>query len=271
MARDPKTGVVYALWYSGVNDPAQQGIHGAEIWPGIGAPSAPAPLSTVNFEGGKASVNPGQDVAVTGRIGGGVWAAYASGYPSPQKLVLWNIQTGRTLTLKTSAEIQYVTISAAPGGRLWVSWIQGGTVYATRTNPSVTKFGVVRAVTAPGGYSPTRTAGDGALGPLDAIINDTKGNAATAIYSTRILEGLHVAVSPAKVSYANGGTVKVTVTDAGVPVKGVLVRLGSTVTLTDASGKTSFAIIPHTMAKGTHTLTAFGTGWWAGTASFKVG
>jgi hypothetical protein len=278
VARDSKTGAIYSLWYSGVSDPAQQGVHSAQVWPSVGAPSGPAPLSTVNFDGGKASVNPSQNVAVAGRVGGGVWAAYASGYPSPSKLVLWNVETGRTLTLRTSSAIQYTGISAAPGGRMWVWWIQGSTLYATRTNPSVTRFGVVRSVASPAapGESPTRPAGDGALGPLDAVINvvgkvkDASGNYLGEIDSTRILEGLHVAVSPAKVSYAKGGTVVVSVSDAGVPVSGVSVKVGSAVKVTNAKGRVSFAVPAHA-AKGVHAVTASSTGWWPGASAFKVG
>ncbi|MDX6255961.1 MAG: hypothetical protein QOJ11_2295 [Frankiales bacterium] len=278
VARDSKTGAIYALWYSGASAPTQQGVHSAQIWPAVGPPSAPAPLSTVNFGGGKASVNPSQNVAVAGRVGGGVWAAYSSGYPSPTKLVLWNVETGRTLTLRTSGAIQYTGISAAPGGRMWVWWIQGSTLYATRTNPSVTKFGIVRSVASPAapGESPTRTSGDGALGPLDAVINvvgkvkDASGNYLAEIDSTRILEGLRVAVSPAKVSYAKGGTVVVSVTDAGVPVPGVSVKIGSVVEHTNAKGRVSFTVAKHS-AKGVHAVTASAAGWWPGKSSFKVG
>ncbi len=277
VARDSKTGAVYALWYSGVSG-AQQGIHDAQVWPTVGAPSASAPLSAINFKGEKASVNPGQGAAVVGRIGGGVWAAYASGYPSPTKLVLWNIETGRTLSLNTSSEIQYVNISAGPSGRLWVSWIQGSTLYATRTNPSVTAFGVVRSVASPHapGESPTRTAGDGTLGPLDAIINvvgtakDSAGNYLDEIDATRIYEGLRVGVSPAKISYATGGSVVVTVTDAGVPVPDVSVTVGGVVKHTDSKGDATFTVADHS-ANGFHSVTATAAGWYGGNAAFRVG
>jgi hypothetical protein len=270
LARDLKTNISYAAWYSSLND-ASQGIHAAEVYPAVSGASGAAPFSLVTYAGQKVSANPGQNIALAARIGGGVWAAYGSGYPGAHKLVLWNLQTGRTLSIsRPSGEIQYVTLSAAPGGRLWVSWAEGGTVYATRTNPSVTKFGVLRAVGAPGGYSPTRTAGDGALGPLDAIINVQAGNAPPTIYSARILEGVRVAVSPAKVSYTKGGTVVVSVTDAGVPVPGISVKVGSVVKVTKANGRVSFAIPAHA-AKGAHTVTASGTGWWPGATSFKVG
>lgn len=270
LARDLKSDISYAAWYSGLSD-ASQGIHAAEVSPAVGAASGAAPFSLVTYAGQPTSTSPGQNIALAARIGGGVWAAYGSGYPGAHKLVLWNLQTGRTLTLsRTSGEIQYVSLSAAPGGRLWVSWTEGGTVYATRTSPSVTKFGVLRSVVAPGGYSPSRTAGDGALGPLDAIINVTNGNAPPAIYSARILEGVRVSVSPAKVSFSRGGTVVVSVTDAGVPVPGISVKVGSVVKVSNAKGLVSFAVPAHA-AKGARPVSASGTGWWPGASSFTVG
>lgn len=269
VARDRVTGDTFAAYYSGLSD-ATMGVHAIQVYPGTSGPSGAAPLSVVQYAGTPISSDPSQNIALAARIGGGVWAAYRSGYPDPHKLVLWNLKTGATLVLnRPAAEVQYVSLSAAPGGRLWVSWVEGHTVLATRTNPSVTKFGVVRAVTAPGGYSPTRTAGDGGLGPLDAVVNVSVNGSPSQMYSARILEGLRVGVTPAKVSYATGGTVAARVTDAGVPVPNVFVKVGGVVKKTNANGKVSFAIAAHA-AKGAHPVTAYGTGWWPGATAFKV-
>ena len=278
VARDSKTGAAYALWYSGDTHLAYEGIHAAKIWPAIGPVSAPAPLSTISFEGARASVNPSQDVSVTSRIGGGVWAAYASGYPLPQKLVLWHVGTAHTVALHTSGDIQYTGISAAPGGRLWVWWVQNQTLYAARTNPSVTKFGVIRAVRSPAtpGQSPTRTGGDGSRGPLDAVINvigkdkDGSGNPEAEIFSTRILEGLKVTVAPGKISYVHGGRLTVKVSDAGVAVAGAAVRVGNVIKHTNAHGLVTFAIAKKS-GKGAHLVSAGLAGWYPGRASFRVG
>ncbi|MDX6222325.1 MAG: hypothetical protein QOD91_1379 [Frankiales bacterium] len=278
LARDPRTGAAWALWYSGVQDDSQQGIRAAQVWPAIGPVLPPAPLSTVTVDGAKNSVNPSQDVSVTGRIGGGVWAAYASGWPLPHKLVLWHVGTSTTLTLKTTGDIQYTGISPAPGGRLWVWWVQDQTLFAVRTNPSVTKFGVVRAVRSPAtaGQAPTRTGGDGTFGPLDAVINvigkdkNASGDPTAEIFSTRIPEALKVTVSPAKVSYARGGQVVVKVSDAGLPVPGVTVRVGSLVARTNARGVAAF-VIEAKSAKGRHVVAATAAGWYPGSASFRVG
>lgn len=277
VARDSKSGITWALWYDSTSS-AGQGIRAAQIWPTLGTPLPPAPLSVVPFEGAPESINDLQDVGVASRVGGGVWAVYGSGYPATHKLVLWHVGTSTKLTLSTTGEAQYAGVSAAPGGRLWVWWIEGSTLHAVRTNPSVTRWGVERVIDSPhgAGEAPTHTAGDGSLGPLDAVLLVASkplvkgGNDAPEIFSTRLLEGLHVAVSPATVSYAHGGSVVVTVTDAGVPVSGARVKVGSVVAHTNASGKASFAVATHA-TKGSHTVSVTDAGWWPGSSDFRVG
>lgn len=276
VARDLKTGVTYAIWYSSSSG-ADQGIRAAQIWPTQSAPLPPAPLSTVNFEGAKESINNLQDVGIVGRIGGGVWAVYSSGYPSAHTLVLWKVGTSTKLTLHTSGEVQYPTVAAGPGGRLWVSWIEGSQVRAVRTNPAVTKWGIVRTLDAPDATDggPTHLAGDGQLGPLDVAITSggrplTKGGNPTAqIYAARIYESLAVAVSPRGISYKKGGTVKVTVSDAGLAVPGVKVVVGGKAKTTNSAGQVTFAV-PALSAKGAHSVLASANGWFPGKATFAV-
>ena len=257
LVKDPVSGKAYALWYASRTD-RSEGIHAAQVFPTVQPPIGPAPLSSVPFGGARESVNPGQNVAAAGRVGGGVWAAYSSGYPSPKQIVLWNVETGRTLTLRSGsayAGVQYVSLSPAPGGRLWLSWVEGGSVKAVRTNPAVTRFGAVRTVRAPGTGSPTRIDGDGSLGPLDLVMNEAPHGNEGAIWSTRILEALQVKASPAAAKARPGLRVVVRVTDAGVPVPGARVRMGGLVRVTDAGGRAVFgpgsAAVP-----GTRNVTA---------------
>ena len=79
-----------------------------------------------------------------------------------------------------------------------------------------------------------------------------------------------MAVAPAKVTYTKGGQIAVHVTDAGVPVPGVAVRVGSVVKHTNAKGVVAFVIAKNT-AKGSHLVAASAAGWWPGSASFRVG
>jgi hypothetical protein len=125
------------------------------------------------------------------------------------------------------------------------------------------------------GQGPTRTSGDGTYGPLDAVINvighdKTAGGDPTAeIFSTRILEGLKVTLSSSTVSYAKGGRLAVTVSDAGVPVPGVLVRVGGSVVRTNAHGRATITVAART-AKGSHLVSASAVGWYPGSAAFRV-
>lgn len=272
LVKDPLTGKAYALWYASRTD-AQVGVHAAEVWPSVLAPSPPAPYSTVLFNGARESLNPSQNVAGAGRIGGGVWAAYASGYPSAYRLVLWNVTTGRTLSLTRPAgatnSIQYVGLSPAPGGRLWAFWVEGGTLMAARTNPAVTRFGAVRAVRAPGGFSITRTAGDGSLGPLDAVINQAPDGEHAQVSTTRILESLQVAARAVGLTKVRGGKLVVSVTDAGVPVPGATVTAGRATGVTSSRGTVTLTI-PAGVARGRQAVTARASGFAAGAVVYAV-
>ena len=178
--------------------------------------------------------------------------------------------TGRTLTLdRPIGSIQYVGLSPAPGGRLWVWWVEGSTVYATRTNPPVTRLGAVRSLKGPGGASPTRTAGDGSDGPLDVVVNAAPGYAASAMYAARVLPGLSLRVSPASVPSARGGTVSVTVTDAGVPVPGARVRVGAVTGTTNAAGRASVRVAAGT-PRGGRAVSATAAGFFPGAGSVRV-
>jgi hypothetical protein len=267
LAVDGVSGAGYAVWYSGSSG-AFNGIHAQQVAPSLGARQH-APLSSVSYAGAPASVNPGQNVAVTARVGGGVWAAYGSGYSSPHRLVLWHVGTAATLVTTRPGSIQYVGVSAANGGRLWVWWVEGDAVYAARTNPAVTRLGVVRRVVAPGGASPTRTGGDGALGPLDVVVTAQPGSGPPGIFTTRIVEALRVRVTPHRVASSTGGSVTVLVTDAGVPVPRAAVRVGPVTVRTDAHGRATFRVPPGART-GVRRAVARAPGFVRGSATFRV-
>ncbi len=70
VVRDLASGAGYALSYSSSSN-AFNGIHAQQVWP-TSTPSLTAPLSSVAFGGMPTSVDPGQNVAAAGRLGGGV-------------------------------------------------------------------------------------------------------------------------------------------------------------------------------------------------------
>ncbi|MGZ4610186.1 MAG: hypothetical protein ACXV2H_08015 [Actinomycetes bacterium] len=98
------------------------------------------------------------------------------------------------------------------------------------------------------------------------VINAQPGSS-SALWTTRILEGLRVTVSRRKVATGHGLTVRVT--DAGVAVKGARVRVGKVTKKTRSNGKVSF-VIPRSTSKGKHTVSASAGGYVSGRAVFRV-
>ena len=144
-----------------------------------------------------------------------MWAVYASGYPSPHKVVLWKVGHQQDPDAHTPGEVQYPTVAAGPGGRLWVSWIEGdqsAPSAPTPRSPSGAWFAPLdharrsRRVTDQDRRRrparPARLGHQRLPGPVKG------GSDASQIYSARIYEGLAVGVSPRGVSYKKGGTVR---------------------------------------------------------------
>ncbi|RZS91360.1 hypothetical protein EV189_0600 [Motilibacter rhizosphaerae] len=253
-------GRVWAGWYDGTSG-SGQGVYTQEVLPEVGPLRHLA--SSVYQEGGApSSTQPDPRVPLAARVGGGVWTAYAGA--GGRTLVLAQVDGTRQLTLRRSARVQYAGVSPAPGGRLWVWWVEGGSVWATRTDPGVTRFGAL--VHRAGPDTPTRTAGDGgvgvAYGPLDLVVN-----AGNAVWSTRLLAGLQVAVRPVSVPAA-GGSVVVSVTDAGTPVAHARVAVGGVHGTTSSAGTVTLRV-PRGKA-GRRTVTAQVTGSASGSASLRV-
>jgi hypothetical protein len=127
----------------------------------------------------------------------------------------------------------------------------------------------VRRVVAPGGASPTRTGGDGALGPLDVVVTAQPGSGPPGIFTTRIVEALRVRVTPHRVASSTGGSVTVLVTDAGVPVPRAAVHVGSVTVRTDAHGRATFRVPPGART-GVRRAVAQAPGFVRGSATFRV-
>jgi hypothetical protein len=101
---------------------------------------------------------PQQRIGLTGRGAGhgGLYAAYASGYPTRHKVEEFRLGAAKPRVLaKTtgSTKVGAVTLAADPQGRLWAAWviIRSGTphLYVRRSNTSATSFGKVQSVALP--------------------------------------------------------------------------------------------------------------------------
>ena len=110
--------------------------------------------------------------------------------------------------------VTHFTVAPALDGRVWAIWSTSSTIYAARSNRSVTQFGAAVPVTPPAGASDIwNVTGDGAqspTAPLDLLASVTKGG--IAFWHTKVEPGLTLVVHPAA-----PGSATFAVLDAGDP------------------------------------------------------
>lgn len=208
-----------------------------------------------------------QRTPLIARQQGGFYAVYPIGYPSFTGVELWKIGGG---ALKISGATAPTSASEAvdAAGRVWVFWATDvgdkPELLAARSNPSVTRFGATVEVGAPAGTGTVFSVdGNAAAGALDVFTTlSPNGSSSTAIWTRHVYPGLSVAVSPSSAKLHRAAKVSVAVTDAGVPVKGAGVRLGSQKATTNAAGKASF----HLTVSANVRATASAAGYVSGSA-----
>ena len=248
LVTDSKTGEVVLGWFSNANE--GHGVYTQTILPGAGSAKS-LPGSGSADRGSAVSLD--QRLAISGRIGApGVYVAYGAGYPVWTSLMLFDHSTGKAKKI-WKGTVRHVDIAPAPDGRLWVMWVgSGNAVYAARSNRSATKLGAIVGVKPPGGTDTIwKIAGEGSRGWLDLFVSvSTPGS--LAYWHTQVLAGLTV-------SCAGGGAVTCTVSDAGDPVAGAKVKVGSKTAATNAKGKVSAQVPP-----GTYTVIASKPGYTSG-------
>lgn len=233
-ARDAATGAVYAAFYSNSNATSENGIQVGQILPGA-AGWRQAPGSTKVEDGRASSSDPSQKVAMVGRPGGGVFVAYGMGYPTPTSIRILNVVTNATLDIPRTKDARSIAMSAEPDGRLWITWREGTKVKAVHTNAAATRLGAIGTWGAPAGTEYLwKSAIAGTAGGASVVFTATRKNAIN-VWHTKIARTLGVSASPATVG--RGANVTITVTDAGDPVSGASVKLGSRTGTTNGAGK----------------------------------
>lgn len=266
-ANDRGSGDVYVGWTNLSGDtPETAGVFVQRIWPQPGGPVHQAPGSA---NGGQ-SIGAGMPGFVSERVGGGVWAAYRLGYPTSSTIRLWEVGTANTWDVTSpSGTVDRVTLTAAPDGRLWLSWrgVGDGLLYAARTDRDVTRIGKVQKVVPPGGDGFIwSVATDGESGPLDVVANIQAFEDDPRLYATQLLPTLTAKARPKKL---NKGRVTIVVSDAGDPVSGARVRLRGRSTTTDADGEAVFRISKRVRSK-TYEATVTKGGYRQAVAKVKV-
>jgi hypothetical protein len=182
------------------------------------------------------TVNTGLTTSITGRLARpGVYVGYCEGFPRCARALIWRFGSSAPMVVVGGKGLRYVRVVAGPQGKLWVVWYHGGLVWARRSNTAVTQFGAIVGAAIPGNARSVihRIAADASHGSLDAFATLRTPDGVEATWTTRMLPGMSIGTRGRAVV---GETIRVHVEDAGVNLRGVLVRAGGVSVLTDRLG-----------------------------------
>jgi hypothetical protein len=243
MAADAGGRAVMA-WYS--NAGGHLGLFAQDVGPdGSPVGAATNMPGTANMSVGMLGRTP-----IVARAGGGIYVAYATGYPSINQVRLWRVGASGTTLIARTAKFgnTTATLAAAPDGRLWVAWkddIGGGPhVFARRSNKAAGAFGAAVDAGQPRGassaYRLDASATPGALDLFGLFTIGTEPSAET--FHTRVLPGLTLTASPGRLRRGRRSAVTFTVLDAGDPVRGARVKVGGRSATTNAKGRATLVV-----------------------------
>lgn len=260
-------GRAYVAWYSSAA--ARRGVLAQEV----GADGSPVggALTMPNTAGMAFGVI--GRTPIVARAGGGVYVAYATG-TRLNSIRLWRVGGGASVIATVPGpRASLATVAAAADGRLWVAWIGHGAtgprVLVRRSNRAATVFGATVDAGAPpraaSAYHLDGSVAGGALDVLGSFSLGTSSSAAT--YTQRVLPGLTIIASPARIARGRTATVRFRVLDAGDPVRGARVRVGRASGVANASGTVRLSL---TGAGAALTARATAPGYTAGVTAVRV-
>jgi len=276
MALDGEGGQLVVGWYSNATN--HQGVFAQAVDQATGNPVGAAKLmpgSVTTYGGVPSSSASLARTPVVGRPGrAGVFLAYAGGYPTTTKVVVWRFGASRSsVVARRAAGLDDVALAADPTGRLWAVWSGGTRVYARRSNSKLSSWGAVVSVPARKGTgSIFKLAGSAQSGVLD-VLGAFAPNAGNGVqtWATQLQPGLTLTTAPAKLAVGGRGAqaISLKVTDAGVPVGGAKVTLAGRSARTGRGGTAVLALGPFAhrtrlTARATH------AGYVSATATVRV-
>ena len=228
-------------WYSNAN--GHLGVYAQDV-AADGSPVGAAVNmpGTSNMQIGQTGRTP-----IAARVGGGFFVAYATGYPSLNRIRVWRVGSSKSVLLGKATGGASATVAADMNGRVWAVWEDDHgadpLVYARRSNKDGSVWGLdCRCRPAAGLCQLLRRR----RSPIGGFALDVFGSFALgsgtplATYARRSLPGLTL-LARGRPRRGKDTKLEFTVLDAGDPVKGASVKAGGD------SGATS--------AKGTVTLT----------------
>lgn len=251
IAADAVNNAVTVAWYS--NSSSAPGIWSQALDPASGNPTGEPvrmPGSVTTLDGQEESIAIDHRVPLATLQTGGFFVAYPSGYPSADKVLVWQVgaTTARKVGTNNVASLTGTTISATGDNRLWVAWSAnaGGVrrIVARRSNAGASKWGQAVTVKPPPGTSSFWSLYGEAnpSGVLDALAVVTTP-AGLATWHSQVEPGLTI-TGPATFKKNKKTKAVFKVTDAGDPVAGATVKSAGKTGKTGADGKVTLKLGP---------------------------
>ncbi len=276
IALDGASGQLVVGWYSNATN--HEGVFAQVVDQATGTPvgsAKPMPGSVTTYGGVPSSSASLARTPVVGRPGrAGVFLAYAGGYPTTTKVLLWRFGAAKSSVLaRRAAGVDDVALAADPAERLWVVWSGGTRIYARRSNAKLSSWGaVVSAPARTGTGSIYKLAANAQAGVLDVLgAFAPNGGSGVQTWATQLQPGLTLTTAPAKLAVGGAGkrTITLKVTDAGAPVAGAKVTLAGRSAKTGRAGTALLAVGPFAhrerlTARATH------AGYVAASATLRV-
>jgi hypothetical protein len=272
---DTATGAVYVAWFQAFE---KQAYWVEQILPSQGAPvEAPSSATHITpFENNQ----PDEPVALAARIGGGVYMAYcvANSREPCDHIDLWKVGSSRVMIVPGSRHVTGARLALAADtlGNMSVAWFSSAhginVIHSVRTNPAVTAWGVVRSTSLPAHTSDVyNLQAEGSSARLDLLVTELLSTPGLPIglFQTQILPGLSLKANRASFSSQKSKRVTFTVTDAGQPIRGAVVRCLGKKGSSNSAGKVKLKFRKGE-PRGSHRCTVVHADYAVGTLKIKV-
>lgn len=220
---------VHAAW-NALAPSGSPGTFVQRVHPTLG-PVTPAPGSA----GSADAVGSSNPSALAASTTGHLYSAYCAGATEHEckSIALWNVTTGRVVSVPRSAGARSITLSPAPDGRMWITWRSASAeVTGVRSNRTGTAFSSPTVRRMGDAFSFPHSAAESSLGFADVVLN-----ASGKHVLVRLLPSLTVRATPRRWRAARSQPVRFVVRDAGDAVRGARVAVGGRSCRTDGSGR----------------------------------
>jgi hypothetical protein len=219
----------------------QPGIFVRAVNPGSAAPTGP----TLRMPGSQTTRCPAATrVQLVARAGGGAFAA--ASVSSERAVLVWKVGSSAATTVAGDSGIkQQIALAADPDGRLWVGWrdTSSGQLLFRRSNRTATEWGAVVSTSVPASQDGVYNLDlAGQSDRVDAIARTARSSSGVSLLHTQIFPGLTVSAT------GTSGHATVVVTDAGDPVAGSTVHVGTHLLRTTGDGTAGLDLAPGSYA-----------------------